>query len=992
MNLKEYNYSNPRHRLLTGLNAYLTSAFTGLLLANTIFFAKQVLFYENTVLSCTLAVLSVLLAGNLTGKFLFSWIKKSRAVYISTEILFVISISSFIFRGLIFKNEDLDIVLTSINTGSPFIFILAALPVFLAGIKINYFLKISSGLFIDEKQGAFQFIFFLISGLLTGAGLYVLCYKFKFNYFAFAAFPAAFIPFLFLINEKYNPQNFIANTVTDENQDDNNEKREYRDDIFFTYLNFSCIIIYFFLGNLTVLKFIGSSLETGLLFIFVTALSFLAGYVFSAFIKKAYWHIYSGTFYPFIFLSFFLVLFNLNAVPQKHLLVLFFIPMGFISGLTVFHSLKSILNRFNHHNSYTVINISFFILPIPILFSLMQITFTYRWFFIIFYSLAFLNILFPGIHLTQRPVKEYKKGIYFIVLLITIPLFIFSHAYFKIAPDNSLLISHSGNFDSIYNINYNSDYISDTFTISVDDRPAARISDNFYRDLKQSFAAIELFLDGDKSKILFLDGYRKFLFNTGYKNFKNSILLDYVPSKITDYRNLPISGEKEVITVSRNMYSYFYSDRKTSFDSVVLIPNLIDQTENSVLFSDGFLKLVKSKTAAEGFTALILDINEINSQYLKSVLYFMKTGFKKTVILNFSSQLVIISSDNENAFQIDDRKLNKCGNVIAGTDFLFYDSIDFLSHMTNAGFENVKFTASIVPHGNRIYYPDDFKIETDLNADNLKIRDIPLTEFFKLSAGPDTTGILKKLSAENSFIYTALFNASYYNSRGKYSDELTSYTGLLKPAEKNPALKKYIEYVLQIKKLNYSALAEMSEKNKEWDKAKELYNAILAIEPDNFNAIYNLSIISITIQDLDKAFEYLTRALELNKSNTDVMYHMGVLLFAKQDYKKSQYYLNMAVSNNRADAMTFFYLGMTYEQMGEYSNFLNARKNYKIALAKNPNNDDINAAFFRIEDIIKNIESGWTSPDRNEKKNGDSGEQVPLPVTEKALNSRLSDE
>ncbi|HNX60893.1 MAG TPA: hypothetical protein PKK43_17465, partial [Spirochaetota bacterium] len=86
----------------------------------------------------------------------------------------------------------------------------------------------------------------------------------------------------------------------------------------------------------------------------------------------------------------------------------------------------------DHVTRYGIICFSIFILPAPILTAIILIPFSQIVFFVIFYALAIINIVLPGLFIAQKCISELKKGIYFIFAVTSVPLFVFIHFYFSI--------------------------------------------------------------------------------------------------------------------------------------------------------------------------------------------------------------------------------------------------------------------------------------------------------------------------------------------------------------------------------------------------------------------------------------------------------------------------------------------------------------------------------------------------------------------------------
>lgn len=992
MTLNEYNYSNNTGRKLITTNAFISYAIAGFIFIETLFFIKSLVFYRTIAPLYLSAVLFIMLLGNIIGKTFFNLFSQSRIVYIVTEFLFIAFTSAVLLRNLYLPSGDIEFFLSEINNSFFLMAIFISLPFFFLGIKNNYFVKVSSGIFIDEKTGSPSFLFFIISGFTLGTALFLSFKYFNYDYLFNVSLPVLLLPFLFLIKEKYNPKSFIAKTITDSHEDDGASKREFRDDILFNYLNFTYVIIYLFLSILAFKKFHSISAERGLLLFYFASGSIMIGFILSILVKKAFWHIYSEMLYPFLFIIYYAALSYFSNSLDIIFQILFIIPLSLLFGFTLYHSMKSISHRFNQQKAYKIINISLFILPIPIIFTLALIPFNNRWFFILFYCITALNLIIPGLHLLQRNIKEYKKGLYFVVLILTIPVYIVIHMYFKIIPNDELLIKNSVNYESIYKVNYNSDYIPESFNISIKDDNIITINNNFYQNQKKALQVLNLYIDGNKDSSLFIDGNRKFIYNTSYRNFINAICLNYIPDNITDYNNLPVSGEKEIITINKNILFFFKQNPTKKFDLILLNPNNYDLKYNGFLFSNQFLRFIKNKLTGKKVTAIILPVNKKTSIHISEAIANLSSIYKNNIVFSFGNQIMILSSDYDSIFSLTEDKLTKASQIADNSGLLFFNSGHLLLHNTINSLKDFQLAAykySYTPFKSNIKY-----IDFPIPLNQLK-PEFSNTPAFYSNFSPEINKRFeynfKRDFSSKEYILSRLIKAEEYNLNEKYTDEISELMYLKKVSNYRPELRKYINNLLDVKKDSYIQRAWKCEVAKEWEKASELYNAVLSTEKSHFEATYRLGLISMTTQDFESAANYFNKALSFDKSNADVMYQLGIINFAQNKYKQSLEFFKNSLTKYKNSASVHFYIGMCYEQYDDYGNFLTAKKYYKNALALDPNNEDITSAYDRINEKIDNIKNNWNSSSRSNQAETEEGEKIPIPINQRAINSRLDD-
>ncbi len=406
------------------------------------------------------------------------------------------------------------------------------------------------------------------------------------------------------------------------------------DDIVFNYMNVIYIVIYLFLGLLTLVKHYGDILYIKLAFAGITAASLSVGFAFSSFLKKASWHIYSEMVYPFFFMFFFIVMHQFSGELPFYHAVLFFIPLGLTFGLALYHSLSKIIYRYEQEKCHRVINFTVFFIPLPVIIALSFVLFTNRWFFILFYLVSGLNILLPGLHLTQRRHSEYLKGMYLMLFVIVVPLFILMHIYFRISFNGTLFVTYTRNYDVIYNINTNADYFDVSSKIYFNKSTVMKISDQFIRNLRRSVLSLVLFMDHEKDNVLFLDGNHKFHENNVYGVFDHAECVDYLDKKQVDYNNLPLAGRKSIMTFKTDIIT-FLRDRDREYECIVDIPNIYDQNFNKFSFSHVYYERMKQYLDGKKIFVQIIKPSHNNTCLANNAAHGFRPGFTHSVVFFF---------------------------------------------------------------------------------------------------------------------------------------------------------------------------------------------------------------------------------------------------------------------------------------------------------------------------------------------------------------------
>jgi tetratricopeptide (TPR) repeat protein len=204
-----------------------------------------------------------------------------------------------------------------------------------------------------------------------------------------------------------------------------------------------------------------------------------------------------------------------------------------------------------------------------------------------------------------------------------------------------------------------------------------------------------------------------------------------------------------------------------------------------------------------------------------------------------------------------------------------------------------------------------------------------------------------------------------------------------------PDLRKYLEKILEFKERFYYDTAVQLEKDKKWENAKNLYQAILTINKNNFDANYRIGLLCLTLQQVNESFEYMQNAMKLKKDDPRVQYQMGVLLFSSGKAKEAMQYFQYSIDLNNDSAQVYFYLGLSYEETGR---ILEAKSSYEKAALKDPNDSDIQLSLERINQKIEDERNRWRQKDPENQNEEESGERVPLPVNKSAYEWRITDE
>ena len=991
--LREFSYPDVSQRRFMLLNSFVSFIILSFIYIYSSLILNYYFLYNPVMRTIFLSGLSGIFTGNLAGKFLFAKLKKHRQIFLTADVLFILTCLFYIYgRILIPLNHD-PLIYLYIN--SP---IYSALPVFFislfAGIKINYFLKISCGDFIDNKRAAIPFLLFLLAGIALGAALALIVYCHKGLYYYSGILFLAVLPTLFFIKLSYNPSPIYAQELKENaSTPAQNNVNFKRDDLFFIYLNFTYIFIYVFLGFTAVVKYFGDFTYIKIFFILISLASVITGILSSRLVKQAFWFIYAEMLYPLLFLIFLAAIIIFKDQMSFLAASFVFIPAAILLGFSLSQTLNHILLSNSHKNRFNVIEFSLLILPAPILISLNFVDFTNFWYFVLLYVIALMNIFIPGIYLTQSTVRGYKKIIYVICALIFIPLLILMHIYFNIPLNSKLYINSAKGFDSLNNANSNAQYIENEGAVFINGIKSFQADEPTIKNMKRAVAPALLYADSNSgNETLFIDGNRKFFKNPVISLIKNTNVLDYLPDRITDFRTLPISGDQNYILEHSEIITYLYK-RNSSYKIITDIPNLYDQAFNAFRFSKEYYNIIKDKLKAEGIFIQVLATG-CRKDFIAAAARNLKKTFNKTIIYYFPDYLVFLSSQKPGALQVNQAGINSFKEAFDINNQLvniFYNEFHLLSHILFLEIDDfiVYATKENISPLCILQRPDNFLIDKNLIAGFVENNSGFLDLIDKSNPNYYFYANMQNQFASNKFFLPDVKKSELSEVNREYENESLQLINLRRLSEYKPDLRKYIWNLLFYKENYYYNAAVKFEKIKKWEEARKLYKAILSINKNHFEANYHLGMLSIILQDLDSSFVHLQYAMMLKKDDPKVLYQMGVLLYSSGRPREAITFFEKAMSFKEKTSLLFYYLGLCHEAV---DNLSAAGSYFNQAIVLDPNDKNIISGIERIKEKNK-LKYGAPSQDEQQSNSEvEKGEDMPLPITESAINVRIEEE
>ncbi len=990
--LKEFHYSNISQRKILDYSVFLSFLILSIFITDVYFVLKYYSFYSPAVKIIIIISISGLFFGNILGRFLFVKKDSFRPLYIFSEAMFIIFFLLYTLRNL-FMPESREFFIALFFSCKYSIPVLLFAMLIFFGIKFNYSIRVSCGNLIDTKQGIVRLIGFMILGLSAGIILCGVLYSFAIPLFCTIPLALMLAPSVFLMNLPYSPASFYANDFEEEKDHDaSSQNVKGGDAAFFSYLNFLFIIIYAYLGFASISRYYGDLLYVTQAFMAMLFISLIIGFGAGRFIKVPKLHVYGESFFPVIFLLFLILLMSFNRQLNFISGIMLFSPMAVLLGIVLSHTISAVIQRYDNFKRATIVEFSLLIVPAPVLVSLCLISLTNLWFYIIMGAVMIINVVVPAISIINTDISGYKKGLYFLFSLFFLPVFIFIILFFRISLDNNVYVTRVDNFEELRTVNYNADYIRNQATVTMNSLPVFAVSDSVVRNLKRSLVPVALYHPVGK-KILFIDGNQKFFRNPVIGFFKYALCIDMLSDRDVDYNRLPISGTQKYIP-DNSPVIWYVEKNKTSFFTVVDIPNLLDQAMNAFRFSDEYYHILKKRLERNGVFVQVFNVPGCRPEFLASALTGLRRSFSSHAIYYFSNVLIVVASDDSGALRIDQKKYEQLitfYNSHGELNGIFMNEPHVCSHLMSTKIDYLLPAVSRERFFPGLYLAeaDRFRFKKpfidDYVANNKKI-------FEQIDRSTGDQAFMQAVAASfqnDDAIMSLLKKTELAEAREDYREETTLLFELKKQAEFRITLQSYVRKMLAYKEKYYYSAALNLEKNKKWTEAQELYRTVLTINPDNFNANYRMALVSITLQDIEGSFNYLQQAMRINKDHPKVLMQMGILYFSSGKTEEAIEYLTKALQQNEKTPQIYRYLGMCHEKTG---NLNEAERYYAKAIGADPNDVDTRARLDEVRVQIDKDSKKWDAPEQKNESDVEQDAEMPLPVSKGAYEIRLKDD
>lgn len=971
MNIIEYNYTSITQRRFVLLSVFFSIATLAVFTTLSILYLSSLALYSPVWKYILTFSFSGLLTGIFAGNSMLKKLQNHRIIFIIQEILLLCLAIAPIIGSLVY-HDVFDVYSNILQYCYWLIYAAIFIMYFFTGIKAPYYLKTTSGDYIDNKNPAsIAICVALLSFIASLAFGFFIFYNPQYL-ILYVILPVLSCIFTILLSLPFCPPAITSRGVTEESAITS------RDDILFTYCNVSFISIFIILILMSIVASYGLYINVIFYSVIAIAAGFLAGTIAAYYIKTNNTvFIYGEMLYPFLFLGFIIVIHS-GDIPF-YISIMTAMPFSIFAGLTFGTSLEQIILKNKHQSRYTILLFSLFIIPLPILIAFLWIELTNLWFFVLIYLMAIITIIFPGMYLLQNTKRTASAVLYFVVSLLFIPAIIITHIYFKLPFSNTIVNRYCNGYDTVAMANFNASYITQPATAYVQGIPTCSISDHFARDMKRATVLVNLFASSGNTIII--DGYHKFFTNNLYRLLPSPVIIDYIPDRIVDYQKPTITGVAQYATVYSDILRGLSGKKGTIID----IPNIFDHYMYAFRFTDAYIGSILPHV--DDYYFIIIDVTHTSPALLSGLSSALQKHFSHALVSIYGNLMIIGATNKESGFIVSQAEIQKLENLITTTEAsnIFVNIEHALSYILYTSLESAvpkdKKNGSVLLHfdkPNITMYQNNF-IDTVINTSDA------------------ITGIADKTAHWANLLQLRLFYAKrinqllkqseYYGLQDQYEHEMQALMELRRAGEYTPSLRQYISNVIAYKEKLYENIALMYEKDKQWDKAISLYSALLAVNPNNFTANYRIGIISATIQNMENAFKYLNNAMKMNPNNPDVLYQLGILLVSQGKYNEALTYLLQAHQMNMATASLFFNIGLCYESL---KNIDEAKRYYEKAKLIDPNDPSIQSSLERFT-IKKEEPANQNGDPRTNQLDEEKGESFPLPINQSAYDVRLKD-
>jgi Tfp pilus assembly protein PilF len=142
-------------------------------------------------------------------------------------------------------------------------------------------------------------------------------------------------------------------------------------------------------------------------------------------------------------------------------------------------------------------------------------------------------------------------------------------------------------------------------------------------------------------------------------------------------------------------------------------------------------------------------------------------------------------------------------------------------------------------------------------------------------------------------------------------------------------------------------LADIAYMQRNWEKAKQIYEQVIKLDPDNAAALNNYGYMLAELgEQLDEAEKMIRKALKIRPNEPAFLDSLGWVYFQRGNYREALKWVEKAVKGQPKDAELRYHLGMIYWKLGDREKAL---RELREALKINPQHPEANEALEQLE-------------------------------------------
>lgn len=985
--VRKFYYSNIFQRKVLSLYTFVFSLSIGFLIGDIVITFGNYYLYHPVFKYITVIGLSGFYIGNILGKRIYTIIRSNRWFTIMVSLIIVLIALVYIFRNYLIVKK-FDVLLLLMINNHVYLPIIGMIMTIFVGVLFHYCLKIASAEFIDKNLSIITFMVLTLSGISLGISAFIVGSTMQFAGFIVVLPLTILLPLSMMLDLPYNPQPLLAKDFEDEHAA--SVSSALKVNLVGHYIIFSCIIILYYLGYLAIISYHGVTFIVQLVTIVLIICALLIGYSISR-IKWLY--NLSFTMIPLLPILFYLFLITHSLNKEINYLesILLLYPYAIVSGMVIKRIVFSIINEFDHDKRFGILEILCVHIPVFTIIVLSCISFTSLWYNVIVFFIMINMLTYPLYRTFKiKNDRSVSKILIIVYIVFTVSALISVTIYVKTSFMDDAVINRPIQGNEFGCLKHGAPFLNSRHNRIEYGSLNLQLPHSYLENLQRSIVPVLLYTNKNE-KVLLIDGNRKIFKNPSISLLPSVTSLDFVPDEADDFELLQVIKKSS----SSDRYSFFRNLKSihgNKYGIIINTPNCYDQNNNRFIYSSDFYQLMKKYLFKDGIFVQVFHLTAMDAALFQNAVKRLDNVYKNHAIYVFSKTIVILSSDGDQAFVINEASLNRINAQLNSSEILkgiFANESHILSHFFGKSLHEIW---NIVPRTRVFEYPlqiSDNGIAYKNDLSQLYVNDtvLPLIQMQPLALSYKQS--IQNNLISNDSVFILLKKAEMAEANNEFEKEARLLHALKMEADYRPFIRDYLHAIVSRKERIYLADAIALEKKKKWVHARQLYQAVIILNPGNFEANYRLALLYLTLQDIESASLYLKEAMKIKNDHPKVLYLMGLLNYSNNHTQEAIEFFNKALVKEMEGSAIYKYLGFCYERIGKLKE---ASESYEKALIFDPNDSDIKERLVVIKDKIEREMRKWDQSEQNTEYEAERDHELPLPVNKSAYEVRLKDE